>query len=368
MVGVIYGTTGELIKLAPVLVELQARGSTPLMWCTGQQAQQIPAFQSDLHLPAVAVWLRGGPGNGDLHKKRQIPGWALEVMWTVWRRRRELRTALTADGRKPFLLVHGDTMTTVLGALAARVLRVPVGHIEAGMRSGDWRNPFPEELNRRTAAKLVNVHYAPGAGAVANLQREHVGGDIVDTKQNTIRDALTLALDATAIGVELPDQPFGLVSIHRFELIEREQLLLPLLELLREHSRHQPLLFVDHSTTKSVLDASPALSGLFDERFRRIPRQPYLQFIALLRRADFLVSDSGGSQEESAMLGLPCLIHRAVSEHATGLGETVVLSGLDLDVVREFLAQPSKWRTGVQSVSLGPSKVIADDLAARGVL
>jgi UDP-N-acetylglucosamine 2-epimerase (non-hydrolysing) len=368
MVGVIYGTTGELIKLAPVLVELESRGCIPLMWCTGQQAQQIPAFQRDLLLPDVAVWLRGGPDDTDLDRKWEIPGWASKVMWTVWRRRRELRQTLKAEGREPFLLVHGDTMTTVLGALAGRVLGIPVGHIEAGMRSGDWRNPFPEEINRRTAARLVKVHYAPGPGAVANLEREHVRGDIVDTRQNTIRDALTLAIDATAVGVELPSEPFGLVSIHRFELIEREQLLRPLLELLREHSRRQPLLFVDHSTTRAVVDGSPALRALFDDRFRRIPRQPYMQFIALLRRAEFLVSDSGGSQEESAMLGLPCLIHRAVSEHETGLGKTVVLSGLDLDAVRGFLAEPSRWRTGVQSVSLGPSKIIVDDLARRGAV
>jgi UDP-N-acetylglucosamine 2-epimerase (non-hydrolysing) len=368
MIGVIYGTTGELIKLAPVLVELESRGATPLMWCTGQQADQIPSFQHELHLPDVAVWLRGGPGDKDLDRKREVPGWALEVMWTVWRRRRELRQALRADGREPFVLVHGDTMTTVLGSLAGRMLRIPVGHIEAGMRSGDWRNPFPEEINRRCAARLVNVHYAPGSAAMANLEREHVKGDIVDTKQNTIRDALTLALDSTLTAIEPPSEPFGLVSIHRFELIEREQVLRPLLELLREHSRRQPLLFVDHSTTKAVIDANPTLRALFDADLRRIPRQPYLQFIALLRRADFLISDSGGSQEESAMLGLPCLIHRAVSEHKTGLGETVVLSELDLGVVRDFLADPSRWRTGVQSASLGPAKVIVEDLSRRGAV
>jgi UDP-N-acetylglucosamine 2-epimerase (non-hydrolysing) len=368
MIGVIYGTTGELIKLAPVLHELDSRGISPLMLCTGQQAQQVPAFQRDLHLPDVTVWLRAAE-RGDLDRKSQIPGWTVEVMSTIVRKRRTLRRALMADGRRPMLLVHGDTMTTVLGALAARILRIPVGHIEAGMRSGDWRNPFPEELNRRVAAKLVNVHYAPGAQAVANLEREHVKGAIVDTRQNTIRDALTLAIDATEdAGVELPREPFGLVSIHRFELIEREQLLRPLLEVLHEHSRRQPMLFVDHSTTKAVIDADRTLRELFDERFRRIPRQPYLQFIALLRRADFLVSDSGGSQEECAMLGLPCLIHRAVSEHETGIGTTVVLSGLDLERVRTFLADPSPWRTGIQSVSLGPSKVIVDDIASRGAL
>jgi UDP-N-acetylglucosamine 2-epimerase (non-hydrolysing) len=367
MVGVVYGTTGELIKLAPVIAELEARGSRPQLWCTGQQAQQIPAFQRDLGLPEVDLWLTRGSRGQDLSMKREIPRWAVETTLSLLRRRNRLRKQLSSRG-KPFLLVHGDTMTTVFGALAGRALRVPVGHIEAGLRSGDWRDPFPEEIDRRLAAKLVQVNYAPGATAVANLAREQVRGEIVDTKQNTIRDALGLALEAGVPSIELPSEPFGLVSIHRFELIEREQLMKPLLAVLRDHSRTQPLLFIDHSTTKAVIDRSPGLQSLFDDRFRRIPRQPYLQFVALMRQADFLVSDSGGSQEESAILGLPCLIHRAVSERQSGLGDTVVLSGLNLEVVREFLADPRRWRTDVIEPNLGPSKVIVDDLARRGVI
>jgi UDP-N-acetylglucosamine 2-epimerase (non-hydrolysing) len=299
--------------------------------------------------------------------KREIPRWAAETTLSLLRRRSRLRQQLSSRG-KPFLLVHGDTMTTVFGALAGRVLRVPVGHVEAGLRSGDWRDPFPEEIDRRLAAKLVQVNYAPGQTAIANLVRERVRGEIVDTKQNTVRDALGRALDAGVPSIELPSEPFGLVSIHRFELIEREQLMRPLLAVLREHSRNQPLLFIDHSTTQAVIDRNPGLQSLFDDRFRRIPRQPYLQFVALMRQADFLVSDSGGTQEESAILGLPCLIHRAVSERQSGLDGTVVLSGLNLEVVREFLADPRRWRTDVIEPNLGPSKVIVDDLARRGVI
>jgi UDP-N-acetylglucosamine 2-epimerase (non-hydrolysing) len=367
MVGVIYGTTGELIKLAPVIVELESRGSRPQLWCTGQQARQIPSFQHDLGLREVDLWLAQGSRGDDLSRKREIPRWSAEASWNLMRQRGSLRRRLASSG-KPFVLVHGDTMTTVFGALAGRALRVPVGHVEAGLRSGNWRDPFPEELDRRAAARLVDVNYAPGTAAVANLTRERVRGEIIDTGQNTVRDALGLALDARVPTVELPAEPFGLVSIHRFELIERPQLLRPLLEVLRDHSRRQPLMFIDHSTTQAVIDRSAALQALFDERFRRVPRQPYLEFIALMRRADFIISDSGGSQEESAILGIPCLIHRTVSERQAGVGETVVLSGLDLDVVRSFLEHPNRWRTDVVESNLGPSKIIVDDLARRGVV
>jgi UDP-N-acetylglucosamine 2-epimerase (non-hydrolysing) len=156
--------------------------------------------------------------------------------------------------------------------------------------------------------------------------------------------------------------------LHRFELIEREAQFRPLLALLHEHSRRQPLLFVDHSTTASVIDRSASLRSLFDDRFRRIPRQPYLQFIALLRQASFLVSDSGGSQEECAFLGIPCVIHRAVSEHDTGLDGSVLLSHLDLEVVTDFLADPERWRVPFASAGAKPSEKIVDELGRRGAL
>ena len=365
MIGVVLGTTGELIKMAPVLVELRDRGHRPLILCTGQQVDQLPGFFSDLGLPQPDLWVARGHRGQDLDRKREIPGWAATVAASILRRRRSLRTRLTADGRAPFLLVHGDTLTTVLGSLAGRALRVPVGHVEAGMRSGDWRNPFPEELNRRIAARLVEVHFAPGARPVANLRRERVRGTIVDTQQNTIRDALDLVAARAQPALALPDEPFGVVSIHRFELIEREALLAPLLELLREHSRNTPLLFVDHSTTAAVIDGSPALRALFDERFRRVPRQPYLPFIGLLQRSRFLVTDSGGCQEEAAFLGLPCLIHRAVSEHDTGLDGSVVLSRMDLEVVRGFLTDPDARRVDPESARARPSAIIVDELARR---
>jgi UDP-N-acetylglucosamine 2-epimerase (non-hydrolysing) len=368
VIAIAYGTTGELIKLAPVIHELRRRDHTPLMLSTGQQVEQLPAFSRELGLSPVDVWLARGSHGHDLDRKREIPGWAANVAVSVARARRELRRRMAADGRNPFLLVHGDTMTTVLGALAGRALRVPVGHVEAGLRSGTWRDPFPEELDRRIAARLVDVHFAPGPRAVENLRREGVHGEIVDTVHNTIRDAVELVDYTASPGVSIPTQPFGLVSLHRFELIERQQRLLPLLSLLREHSHRQPLLFIDHSTTASVIDSAPELAAMFDERFRRIPRLPYLQFIALLRHSAFVVTDSGGSQEECALLGIPCLVHRAVTERDDGLGASVILSRLDLDIVASFLATPEKWRSPADSDDSAPSATIVDALAARGAV
>jgi UDP-N-acetylglucosamine 2-epimerase (non-hydrolysing) len=337
---VVYGTTGELIKLAPLLRRLEERDAPATTVCTGQQPEQIPTMLRDFGLRDPDIWVARGHGGRDLTRPAEIPGWLVRVARGALRARPELRRRARASTARPLVLVHGDTFTTVLGALIGRVVRAPVAHLEAGLRSGDWRNPFPEELNRRITSRIASIHLAPGPWAAGNLRRARVRGTIVDTGMNTIRDSLELAGSAET-AVPVPDGVFGIVSIHRFELLNDEGALCEILELLRDASRRVPLLFVDHPVTaETVQDAG--LGHLFDDRFVRIPRQRYFPFLALLRRSAFLVTDSGGSQEECAQLGHPCVVHRAVTERQDGLGGPVVLSGLDAEVVRAFLEGPWK--------------------------
>jgi UDP-N-acetylglucosamine 2-epimerase (non-hydrolysing) len=368
LIAFVYGTTGELIKLAPILRRLQERRDPLLQVCTGQQVEQIPTMLRDFGLPQPDLWVGRGYRGGDLERPLEIPRWLAEVSIGFARRRRQLRARLVGGGGHPLVVVHGDTFTTIIGALMGRSLGVPVAHVEAGMRSGSIRQPFPEELNRRATAKVARIHFAPGERAVRNLLSERTNGEVVDTGQNTIRDNLSLIPPDVPIGVDLPDEPFGLVSLHRFELIEREGALRPVLELLSESSRRKPLLFVDHPTTAAAVDDA-GLGYLFDDGFVRIPRLRYFHFLALLTRSEFLVTDSGGSQEECAYLGHPCLIHRAVTEHDTGLdGGSIVLSGLDLEVVRDFLADPSRFRREPPPEVNSPTGRIVAHLERHGYL
>ena len=334
---VVYGTTGELIKLAPLLRALEARGTPATCVCTGQQPEQIPAMLRDFGLREPDVWVARGAAGRDLTRPGEIPRWLADVARGAAAARGDLRRASRAAPR-PLVLVHGDTFTTVLGALIGRLVGAPVAHLEAGLRSGDWRNPFPEEVNRRITSWIATIHLAPGAWAAGNLRRARVRGVLVDTGANTIRDSLEMAA-AAAPAVPVPDEPFGLVSLHRFELLNDRPGLRAVIEILRDASRRVPLLFVDHPVTVGAVSAA-GLDGLFDDRLRRIPRQRYFPFLALLRRSTFLVTDSGGSQEECAQLGHPCLVHRAVTERRDGLGGPVVLSGLDTAVLRRFLDGP----------------------------
>jgi UDP-N-acetylglucosamine 2-epimerase (non-hydrolysing) len=358
----IYGTTGELIKLAPVLHRLREREHGYLSATTGQQALQIPAFLDGFGLPQPDVWLARGAQGRDLRTNRDIPGWLARTAASFARERGSLRRELRRGPGRPLVLVHGDTMTTVLGALMGRALGVPVAHVEAGLRSFDLRHPFPEELNRRLTSAIAATHYAPGAWAAGNLRR----GRIVDTGSNTVRDSLALAAERREPPDGTPEPPFGIVSLHRFELLNDRPLLTRTLDLLAEHARTEPLVFVDHPVTVAALERY-GLGRLFDpERFVRVPRLTFLDFVPLMRRSAFVFTDSGGSQEECFYLDLPCLVHRRTTERQEGLGENVVLSRYDEGVVADFLRDPARFRRTSELADHSPADVIVDDLEAAG--
>jgi UDP-N-acetylglucosamine 2-epimerase (non-hydrolysing) len=365
VIGVVYGTTGELIKLSPILVRLDEMEEPAFTLCTGQQVEQIPALLRDFDLPQPNLWLARGKDGHDLTRPADLPPWLLDIVVEFTRQRQNLRARM-ASGAEPLLIVHGDTFTTVLGALMGHALRAPVAHIEAGMRSGDLRNPFPEELDRLLVARLAQIHFAPGPRAAANLRNLKVRGEIVDTAHNTILDALEL-VKPDALEITLPAEQFGLVSLHRFELLGKPAALRAILELLHEASRSKPILLIDHPVTAAAI-AAHDLDRLFDERFLRVPRQRYFNFIALLKASAFLVTDSGGSQQECARLGHPCLVHRAVTEHNDGLGGPVVLSRLDLDVARGFLRAPLAYAKAPTTEQTSPTEVILGHLESRGHL
>jgi UDP-N-acetylglucosamine 2-epimerase (non-hydrolysing) len=251
-------------------------------------------------------------------------------------------------------------MTTVLGSLMGRSLRATVAHIEGGLRSYDWRHPFPEELNRKLATGLSRIHYAPGAWAAGNLRR----GDIVDIGSNTIRDSLELVTDDEP-ALDLP-AAFGVVSVHRFELLNNRRLLTETVDVLAEAATRTPLLFVDHPVTAAALERFRLTDRFDSESFRRVPRQRFFDFVRVERRSDFVVTDSGGSQEECYYLDLPCLVHRVKTERREGLGENAVLSEMRADALRDFLADPARFRRRTELAPASPSDVIVDDLERRG--
>ncbi|MBA8929082.1 UDP-N-acetylglucosamine 2-epimerase (non-hydrolyzing) [Kutzneria viridogrisea] len=340
-----------------------ARGGKPKLWFTAQHVDEVADTLDDLRLPAPDLWLVPQGTARNLEKPSQVPGWAMSVARSVLSQRKHLRQVLTEDGKPGLVVVHGDTFTTPYGSLIGRILGARVAHVEAGTRSGSLLSPLPEEANRRIAAHLVDIHFAPTPREVHNLRK--VKGVVVDTGANTVIDALRLAEGTTPAVDDLPAE-FGLVTLHRFELLQRPEKFREVLELLREASARLPLLYLVGAHERERLE-SLDLYRLFDEdRFILRPKLRYLGFLPVLTRAKFVVTDSGGLQEECAYLGVPCAIHRERTERHQGLGENILLTGMRTEPLREFLSDPESRRRPSALDKYQPSELIADTLSQLG--
>ena len=362
----IAGTTAEIIKLAPVIRALQRRGEDIEFWNTAFHVGGLPATLLDLELPQPAVDLVSPRHQRDIVRVTQVPAWSLRILWSAVRRRRELRRRLLRDGALPLVVVHGDTFSTVLGALLGRSLRAQVAHVEAGMRTGNIWHPMPEELNRRVVAKIATVHVAPTRHEVDHLRREKATGTIVDTGANTVIDALRLAIDGDAPAIELPEQ-FGLVTLHRFEMLRNGPVFTRTLEVLHEASATMPLVMPAGNTERNRIEEL-GLSHLFGDRFRLVDKQPYARFMPLLARASFVVTDSGGLQQECGILGKPAAIHREAVESQQGIGDNLVLTGLDMAVLGDFLAGWQDYARPSLLEQFHPTLVIVEELQRKGHL
>jgi UDP-N-acetylglucosamine 2-epimerase (non-hydrolysing) len=363
VIAFLVGTTAELIKVAPVYHSLVARGTKPLLWFTAQHVDEVPDTLDDLGLPEPDLWMVPRSRARNLETPSQVPAWAAAVARTAVSHRARLREALNADGRPGLVIVHGDTFTTPYGAvIARRLLGARVAHVEAGMRTGSVLTPFPEEINRRIATRLTDVHFAPTPNEVENLRAAR--GTVVDTGANTVIDAMRLAIDATPVD-DVPDE-FGLVTLHRFELLQRPEKFRGVLEILREVSEATPLLYLAGAPERERIERHGLHHMFDDEHFIMRPKRRYLAFVPLLARARFVVTDSGGLQEESAYLGVPCAIHRERTERKQGLGENIVLTEMSLDRLRVFLEDPESLRRPSMLDRYHPSEVIAQTLAGLG--
>jgi UDP-N-acetylglucosamine 2-epimerase (non-hydrolysing) len=358
LIAFIVGTTAELIKMAPVFHELTARGRTCEIWYTGQHVGELSAALEDLDLPAPGEWLVPEEGARNLARVADVPGWGMRFLGTVVRLRKHLAARLRSDGQPPVVLVHGDTFTAPLGALIGHRLGARVGHVEAGMRSGSLRHPFPEELNRRLAARVVDLHFAPTETEVANLRGRR--GVVVCTGANTVVDAVKYAL-ARPEGpqVELPEE-FAVSTLHRFELVRQEDQYREVLEILKESAEKLPIIYFAGASERERL-SSYGLLDLFDgEKFRIEEKLAYVHFLPVLAKARFVVTDSGGLQQETGHLGIPCAVHRAHTEVMTGEGERFVLTRLEADRLRAFLDDPDRYRASGTLDQYHPSAIIAD--------
>ena len=330
---IVFGTRPEAIKLAPVVLALRADPRFACDVCVTAQHRQM----LDQVLEAFAI---APDADLDLMVPEQtlagLTGRAIEAI------DRHL-----AEAKPDLVLVQGDTTTTFCAALASFYRHIPVGHVEAGLRTGNLESPWPEEANRILTTRLARLHFAPTAGNRANLLREGVPGDRIVVTGNTVIDALFLALEivknARPAIPGLPDgvvsgaQPLVLITGHRRENFGPgfEAICQAIAELARRFP-DAAFVYPVHLNPNVRRPVDAILRSAGTANIHLIEPLSYLPFVAMMSRATVVLSDSGGVQEEAPSLGKPVLVMRDTTERPEAVtAGTVKLVGTDRRAIVE---------------------------------
>ena len=326
----IFGTRPEAIKLCPVVRHLRSlpREFNVKVCVTAQHRHLL-----DQVLAAFDV-------TPDYDLDLMLPG---QTLFQSTSRILAGLEPVIADAKPGVVLVQGDTTTTLCGALAAFYARTPVGHVEAGLRTGDPYQPFPEEINRVLTGRLAALHFAATEGARQNLLREGVDPSRIFVTGNTAIDAVLYVREGLEQGhLETPGWPWLdparkliVVTAHRRESFGAgfEQICQALAELAQRPDVQ--IVYPVHPNPNVQDPVHRYLTGLAN--LRLIEPQAYIPFVDLMRRAALLLTDSGGIQEEGPSLGKPVLVMREKTERPEAVeAGTVRLVGADRQrIVRE---------------------------------
>jgi UDP-N-acetylglucosamine 2-epimerase (non-hydrolysing) len=336
----IFGTRPEAIKLCPVVRTLRRDAGFEVRVCVTAQHRQM----LDQVLAAFDI-------RPDHDLDRMLPGQTL--FQSTSRILAGLESVLAAE-QPDLVLVQGDTTTTLCGALASFYKNVPCGHVEAGLRTGDPRQPFPEEMNRILATRLCALHFAATEWAASNLRAEGVSEDTIGVTGNTGIDAVLHVRDGLESGrlvsrawPELdPARKLILVTAHRRESFgDGFERICRALAALTERPDVQ-LVYPVHPNPNVQDPVNRLLSGR--PHIHLIAPLDYVPFVDLMRRAYLIVTDSGGIQEEGPSLGKPILVLRDKTERPEAVtAGTVKLVGTDERRIRSeavrLLEDPSEY-------------------------
>jgi UDP-N-acetylglucosamine 2-epimerase (non-hydrolysing) len=240
-------------------------------------------------------------------------------------------------------------------------------HVEAGLRSHNLLDPFPEEIMRVLTARFSDFHACPNDWAVDNLRK--VNGIKLNTGQNLMRDSLAYGLEKVKdnpvyasrlreLGV--PDE-FALVSIHRYENIFRRKRLERVMGLLLRIAGRISLVIVMHPSTQRQLLRTGWMEKLTaNPTIVLLPRQDFMTFVALVQHARFVITDGGSNQEEMSYIGKPTLIFRKVTERREGIGRNAVISRFDESVIDDFVANYRKYEYPPQQTDESPARMVVE--------
>lgn len=352
MIHFVLGTEAELIKVFPLMVELKKKKIPYNFIATGQHKLNESDVLRIFALKKPDSTLYKGPVFTSALK---MFAWVIKKIFLP---QDEIKKIFKND-TDGIVFVHGDTVSTAMGAILTKRAGLRLAHIEAGMWSRNYFNPFPEEIDRRLVSKLSDINFCPSDKGYNNLIT-YPDKIVINTKQNTQLDSFKLVRKYFH-KVRIPKLPkkYFIFILHRTENLTNRHLVVKLVNKILEQSQRTKCILVLHHTSKDVFTRYGLMNKIDkNQNIIKLSRMGYPEFIKVLDNAEFLVTDGGGNQMEAAYLGLPTLLLRQLTESPEGIGRNVILSKLNFQIIDEFFNNYSIYRTKPYLPKISPTKVI----------
>lgn len=345
----VFGTRPEAVKLAPVVHALKNSAAlTPVVAITAQHREMLDQMMKwfDVKADYDLDLMKHGQSLAEL-TSRVLTG----------------MDDLLKKDRPDLLLVQGDTVTVMAAALAAFYHKVPVGHVEAGLRTNDRYNPFPEEMSRRQTGRIATLHFAPTPLAVQNLANEGItenvfmtGNTVIDALLDTANRLTEDAIDQSLFGAaDFEKYKVLLVTAHRRENWGQgmDEIALALRQIAEEFPDVQ-ILYPIHRNPVVRQSIEPVFAG--QDRLVLVEPLDYVPFVSAMRRCHFILTDSGGVQEEAPALGKPVLVMRTNTERPEAVNAGAArLVGVNQNTIyegaRELMTSKSLYQSMSQAIN-----------------
>jgi len=355
---IIFGTRPECIKVASTIRELELRGLPYTVCVTSQHREMLDPFLEFFKIRVDYDLAIMKPGQDLYHITTE----------TMLRFKQVLR-----DERPDVTITQGDTTTAFASSLASFYEKIPVAHIEAGLRTYDMENPFPEEMNRRLIDHLATWHFAPTEKAVQNLLCENICGDNVVLTGNTVVDALSIILEDERFQKLAPPLSINhgariiLVTAHRRESFgQKFENLCHALTRIVDTNKDVEIVYPVHLNPNVREPVFKILNG--NKRIHLIEPLEYIPFLKMMQQSSLVLTDSGGVQEEAPSLGKPVLIMRETTERMEGVETGVArLVGTSTDEIAET-AQEFLDNTSLNPILASGKNPYGDGRAAKRII
>ncbi len=355
------GTEAELIKIFPVIMEAKKRNLCYYIVSSGQ---------NDIANSKILSTINCGSVNLELSSEKSIKKSAIGLLtWWIKTYNSALKQFYRAfpniDFTNSKMIVHGDTVSTYMGALIGKKLGMTVCHIEAGLRSHNLLSPFPEEIDRLLTSRIARMHFAPGDEPSNNLKKAK--GKVINTVQNTLIDSLDYS---NSIPVEdekikaIINTDYFVFVMHRQENLVNKSFMTEVVKEVTKAARTKKCVILLHKITENAFIKFGLIDELKkNENIEMLPRVDYFDFMKLLQNSAFVITDGGSNQEELFYMNKPCLILRKTTERSEGLGINARLFNGDASDIDNFIKEidDKKYIGGVINKK-NPSKVIVDTL------